>query len=145
LSHPAAWRTALGLGARATDNTNYLPLAGGTVTGTLVLSRTQDAAGTADQKPALIIGGASTAEHIEIDSNEILAKSNGTTPATLILQDTTGIVYVGGSGGLRVPNGRFHVGPRVNWNSGEAGCWIGVDGTMHLSHASDGGSLYFHF
>ena len=33
VSDPAAFRTALGLGARATDNTEYLPLAGGTMTG----------------------------------------------------------------------------------------------------------------
>ena len=35
LRSPAAFRTALGLGARATDNTAYLPLAGGTMTGAI--------------------------------------------------------------------------------------------------------------
>lgn len=63
---------------------------------------TQDAAGTSDAKPALIVGGASTAQHIEIDGNEILSKSNGTTPSTLYLQDSTGAVQVAGSGGLTV-------------------------------------------
>ena len=72
------------------------------MTGTLILSRTTDASGTADNKPALIVGGASTAAHIEIDSNEILAKTNGTTPSTLYLQDETGTVSVAGSGGLAV-------------------------------------------
>ncbi len=85
---------------------SYLPLSGGTVTGTLVLSKTQDASGTADNSPALIIGGASTGQHIEIDGNEILAKSNATTPSVLWLQDNSGTVKVGGTGGLIIePSG----------------------------------------
>lgn len=75
-----------------------------TFNGTVICAKTTDAAGTTDNKPALIVGGASTAAHIEIDNNEILAKSNGTTPATLYLQDTTGIVSVAGSGGFNVTN-----------------------------------------
>lgn len=35
VSDAAAWRTALGLGSNATSSTAYLPLAGGTMTGTL--------------------------------------------------------------------------------------------------------------
>ena len=97
-----SWRKVL-------DSSNYsswaLPLTGGTITGTLILSRTTDAAGSADNKPALIIGGASTAQHIEIDGNEILSKSNGTTPGTLYLQDGTGSVSVAGSGGLTTVSG----------------------------------------
>ena len=58
-----------------------------TISGTLTLSKTQDASGSANNSPALIIGGAATAQHIEIDGNEILSKSNGTTPSTLYLQD----------------------------------------------------------
>jgi hypothetical protein len=37
-----------------------------------------------------------------MDTNEILCKSNGTTPTTLYLQDSTGTVEVAGSGGLKV-------------------------------------------
>lgn len=73
-----------------TDDGVYLPLAGGTVSGSLILSRTQDASGTANNKPALIVGGSDTQAHLEIDANEIIAKSNGTTGTKLWLQDGNG-------------------------------------------------------
>ncbi len=72
------------------------------ITGTLVLSKTTDASGTANNSPALIVGGTATTAHIEIDNNEIMAKSNGTTPTTLSLNVDGGDVYVG-SGGIRTP------------------------------------------
>ena len=68
----------------------YLKLSGGTVTGTVVFSNSTDAAPTTDNGPALIIGGTRTTAHIEIDNNEIIAKTNGTTETTL---------YLGGGGG----------------------------------------------
>lgn len=71
-----------------------LQRSGGTVTGTLILSRTTDAAGTANNKPALIVGGTDTQAHIEIDNNEIMAKGNGTTTAALYLNNDGGSVYV---------------------------------------------------
>lgn len=42
VSSPAAWRTALGLGARATDNTAYLPLTGGTMTGAIIINKSAE-------------------------------------------------------------------------------------------------------
>ena len=73
-----------------------------TITGTLVLSKTTDASGKENKSPALIVGGTATTAHIEIDSNEIMAKSNGTTPSGLSLNSDGGNVYIGsgGSGNL---------------------------------------------
>lgn len=93
-------QTQLNGKAPASHSHAYLPLSGGTVTGTLTLSRSADASGTADNKPALLVGAASTGQHLELDGNEILSKSNGTTPAALNLNTDGGLVSVG-SGGIK--------------------------------------------
>lgn len=81
-----------------------LDTAGGTVTGTLVLSRVADASGVLDNRPALMVGGNPDGMHIEIDNNEIIAKANATTGTNLYLNnDGGGAVYVG-AGGLIVGN-----------------------------------------
>ena len=79
-------------------NSTYLKLSGGTVTGTLVLSKTTDLSGTANNSPALIVGGTTTTQHMEIDNNEIQAKTNGTSVATLNLNLDGGIIYTGTGG-----------------------------------------------
>ena len=76
-------------------SSKYLPLAGGTVTGTLILSRTTDASGTADNKPALMIGAA-TGTHLELDGNELMAKASGTTTTSLYINNEGGNVYTNG-------------------------------------------------
>lgn len=69
--------------------------------GSLYLVKTQDLSGTANNKPALILGGADTSTHMELDCNEIQAKTNGTSVAALYLNNDGGLVTVG-SGGLVV-------------------------------------------
>lgn len=68
------------------------------VSGTLFLTRTTDVSGTADNKPALIVGGDTTITHLEFDDNEIAAKTNGITPSTLYLNVDGGEVAVGKGG-----------------------------------------------
>lgn len=68
------------------------------VSGTLVLSKTQDAAGTANNGPALIVGGTRTAAHLELDNNELMAKGSGTTTADLYINTDGGNVYLAKSG-----------------------------------------------
>lgn len=72
---------------------------GGTMTGTLTLSKTAEASGTANNSPALIVGGSATSAHLEFDANEIMAKGSGTTTANLNLNPDGGKVIIG-SGGM---------------------------------------------
>lgn len=88
---------AKGSYAAASHTHSYLPLSGGTVTGTLVLSKTIDLSGTENKSPALIVGGAATAAHMELDNNEIQAKANGTTVANLYINPDGGDIYLGDS------------------------------------------------
>lgn len=101
------------------DSGNYssyaLPKSGGTVTGTTVFSKTTDASGTANNQPALIVGGIATAAHMEIDANEIMAKSNGTSTAPIYINNDGGDVNIGGASSntilkgnnLQMNNGNF--------------------------------------
>jgi hypothetical protein len=77
-----------------TNSTGYLPTSGGTVTGTVVLSKTTDASGTANNSPALIVGGAATAAHMELDADEIMAKTNGTSVKAIYMNNDGGAVYL---------------------------------------------------
>lgn len=75
----------------------------------LRLTSTSDAGGgTANANVALVIGS-QTGSHIEIDTNEILAKSSATVCNILYLQDSAGQVQICGTGGLSVTAGHLHV------------------------------------
>ena len=96
----------------ATNSTNQLYLVGAgsqgtnpqtfsnsqvyTTDGTLYLTKTTDLSGTANNHPALIVGGTDTAAHLEVDANEIHAKATGTTVAPLYLNHDGGNTYLSG-------------------------------------------------
>ncbi len=66
---------------------DYLPLTGGTVTGTTVFSKSTDIGESSYTSPALVVGGTSSQPHLEIDNNEIKAKRNETETDNLFLND----------------------------------------------------------
>lgn len=106
----------------------------GTVTGTMVLSKTTDASGTANNSPALIVGGTATQEHIEMDGNEIISKSNATTPGPLYINGDGGLVGVG-PGGMQI-GGPTYV---ENFRVGRSKLWEGnaANGTLNIPGLSD--------
>ena len=94
-----------------TISSTYLKLSGGTVTGTLVLSKTTDASGTSDNACALKIGN-TVGQHLEFDDNEIMSKSSGTAPNTLYLNANGGLISTG-SGGINT-SGEITIGSHTN-------------------------------
>lgn len=87
---PAA-RAALGI---TPENIGALDTSGGTVSGQLILSKTTDISGTASSGGALIIG-TKTGAHLAFDPNEIMAKSNDTTPTNLNINIDGGNITLG--------------------------------------------------
>ena len=75
-----------------------------TFSSTTIFSKSQDLSGTANNSPALIVGGAATAEHLELDGNEIHAKASGTTVGTLYLNNDGGLVQTA-AGGIKTTGG----------------------------------------
>lgn len=86
------------------DENTFFKKTGGTITGTTVFSKVQDAASDAYNEPAVVIGGEPTTYHIEIDNNEIKAKKNETESSNLYLNGDGGKVGIGGDG-LEIADG----------------------------------------
>lgn len=81
--------------ANARENISALATSGGTITGTTIFSKTQDLSGTADNRPALIVGGTPEQQHIEIDNNKIQAKNTNATTNSLYINNDGGNVILG--------------------------------------------------
>lgn len=81
--------------------------------GTLHLQKTTDLSGTADNRPALIVGGIATGAHLELDGNEIHAKANGNTPADLFINSDGGKVFLGGGVGNCHVEGNTVTAPNI--------------------------------
>lgn len=72
------------------------------ITGTrLLLTSTADADGASANAVALLIGD-QTGQHLEFDTNEIMSKSDGTTPSTLYVQYNEGGYTRFGRGGIGI-------------------------------------------
>ena len=66
-----------------------------TFTGTVILSKTNDATISSNNNPALIVGGTASSAHLELDASEIIAKSGETGHESLHLNTEGGGVYIG--------------------------------------------------
>lgn len=102
----------------------YLPLSGGEVTGTLIVSKVMGANGDSYTSPALVVGGKPNTHHLELDNNEIQAKQNETTTGNLFLNSNGGKVTVGegglGCGGAIKPETAINLdvgGADLPWNN----------------------------
>ena len=86
----------VGAGSQAANPQTFSNSQVYTTDGTLYLTKTTDLSGTANNHPALIVGGTDTAAHLEVDANEIHAKATGTTVAPLYLNHEGGNTYLSG-------------------------------------------------
>ena len=81
------WVGEQGFASTSWVSNNFLSLSNGT----LILTNTNDASPTNYNSPALVVGGKSSQAHIEMDANEIIAKTDATHPASLWLNDKFGV------------------------------------------------------
>ena len=80
-------------GVNKSTNLKYNPSTTALTVPKIVASSTQDASGTSDNKPALMVGNIS-GTHLEFDTNEIMAKASGTTTTTLHINTDGGKVVI---------------------------------------------------
>lgn len=74
----------------------------------MTLSKTTDLSGTANNSPALIVGGTATTPHMEFDANEIHAKKNGAEVESIYINNNGGKVYLGSGTTLYAESGTLN-------------------------------------
>lgn len=109
-----------------------------TFPGTVILPKRQDASGTANNSPALIVGGTASQSHIEIDDNEIQAKASATTTTTLGLNADGGAVTINGHRVMLSENTNNFWG--LMTPEGAASTWIRTTSVGLIPYASGGSS-----
>ena len=107
------------------------------VTGTLTLTKTTDAATGTSNSPALIIGGTASTAHIEIDNNEIIAKSNGTTATILYLNPDGGTVHLSNQNKIYANNGTLTATNITSSGTSTLTTVIGTDGKFNNVTVTD--------
>lgn len=101
--------TATGLTVSGNVNVTGTTTLGVTnVSGTMTLSKTTDLSGTANNSPALIVGGTATTPHMEFDANEIHAKKNGAEVESIYINNNGGKVYLGSGTTLYAESGTLN-------------------------------------
>lgn len=91
---------------------------------TLMLTKSEDIASTAQTGPALVVGGVRTGAHLQLDANEIQARSGTATTAGLTIQNEGGSTTFGGPATFR--------------STASFGGSVTVNGNIHASAATTG-------
>ena len=145
ITDPPNWRDMLQLDY----STGWATFRGGaTIPGTLILTKTNDASPTSNNAPALIVGGTASDPHIEIDSNEIMAKGSATTTTTLYLNNGGGSVYFGGDTYYISSDGSSYNGTaakanKLNTNNGSAANPVYFSGGVPVACAYPSSGAWF--
>lgn len=102
-----------------------------------ILNDTDVSGASADTSAPFTIGTL-TGTHLAMDGNEILAKTDATTSGILYLQDTSGVVQVNGTGGLKV----WDINIATNATTDAAKRTIGSNSTLYLNSGASSSIIF---
>ena len=112
-----------------------LDSATGTITAYRAIFKSDlDAKASSNKEVALTVGGDGTAQHLEIDNNEIQSKATSTTIGNLSLNPDGGNVYIadnnGASGSVYIPNGDLEVGGSLSVGTSISAASLSTTGAL---------------